>query len=149
MLNSYFSVQKRNRVSLLLEVCSDHIHHLWIVWDVLHLLLALCERSLSCWENEFWCIKHTRGRRIRGNIRIINWRRKSESYYLLTRFDLGRLWCHETVLMYWLRLEIPFKFLFSFYKSDNRLHQTSMCLTSLCVCQVSPCSFDSVLTAVE
>ena len=57
---------------------------------------------------------------MRGNIRIINWRRKSENYYLLTRFDLGRLfWCHETVLMHWLRLEIPF-LLFSFYKSDNR-----------------------------
>ena len=57
---------------------------------------------------------------MRGNARIINWRRKSESYYLLTRFGLGRLfWCHETVLMHWLRLEIPFKFVFSLYKSDN------------------------------
>ena len=52
---------------------------------------------------------------MRGNARIINWRRKSESYYLLTRFGLGRLfWCHETILMHWLRLEIPFKFVFSF-----------------------------------
>ena len=72
---------------------------------------------------------------MRGNIRIINWRRKSESYCLLTRFDLGRLfWCHETVLMHWLRLEIPFKFLLSFYNSHNRPTAPNVDVSYLPIC---------------